>query len=517
MAGEIRIGKRAVGPGLPVYFIAEAGSNHNRDLEQAKRLVAVAAESGADAVKFQTFRADALYPRSAGMTDYLGDPRSIHEIIRSLEMPMDWIPVLAKEAADQGIDFISTPFDLSAVAALVPYVPALKVASYEMTYHALVQACARTGKPIIVSTGTAELSEVNAMVAAARAAGARELVVLQCTAKYPAPLSALNLRAMVTMGVELDVLVGFSDHSREPLAGPMAAVALGACVIEKHFTLSNRLPGPDHAYALEPHELAQTIANVRAVERALGSPVKTPAPEELELRAFARRSLFTTAPVAAGEPLTAKNTAVLRCGKLPYGMHPAEHLFVLGRTATRPLPLEATLREDDLAPLHLTDGDLSLRPVTAADGDLIVEWRNRPDVHEQLFAAAPPTRAENAAWLASTKVRGDRVDFIVEFQGKSAGTISLSAIDLGSGSCEYGVLIGEPKLRGARIASRASRLIMRYATETLGITRVRLALFTDNMAARLLYDRLGFVVSGPEEKTDKSGRSRGVTRMHWKA
>lgn len=510
---EIRIGNRLVGAGHPVYFIAEAGSNHDCNLEQAKRLVAVAAEAGADAVKFQTFRADALYPRSAGMTDYLGDPRSIHEIIKSLEMPVEWIPILAQEAEARGIAFISTPFDLAAVDALTPYVPALKVASYEMTYHGLVQACARTGKPIIVSTGTAALSEVRDMVLAARAAGARELVVLQCTAKYPAPLSALNLAAMQTMARELDVLVGFSDHSREPLPGPMAATALGACVIEKHFTLSNALPGPDHAYALEPDELADVIKQVRAVEKTLGTGIKAPAPEEMELRAFARRSLFSTKAIAAGEPLTLHNTAVLRAGKLPYGMHPAQHVFVLGRTARRAIGVEEPLREEALVPLTLSDGDLTLRPIIAHDADCIVRWRNRPDVHEQLFATSPPTREQHDAWLARQAVRGDRVDFLIELGGRPVGTIALSDIDLGRGTADYGVLIGEPDVRGQHAASRASRLLLFYGFRTLRLQKITLALFADNVAARKLYDKLGFIVVSDDESVEKSGRSRRVTRM----
>ena len=241
---ELKIGTRAIGRGHPVYFIAEAGSNHNRNFDTALRLIDVAAEAGADAVKFQTFRADALYPRSAGMTDYLTVARPIHDIIRELEMPLEWIPKLAEHCAARGVDFLSTPFDEAAADALDAYVSAFKIASYEMTHHGLVQHCARKGKPLIVSTGTANLDEVRDMVEAVRAVGCHHLAVMQCTAKYPAPLTALNLRTLPLMEREFDVPVGLSDHSREPLPGPMAAVALGAAMMEKHFTLSNRLPGP---------------------------------------------------------------------------------------------------------------------------------------------------------------------------------------------------------------------------------------------------------------------------------
>ena len=186
-------------------------------------------------------------------------------------MPVEWIPILARYCADQGIHFLSTPFDEKSADALEPYVPAFNIASYEMTHYGLVQHVARKGKPVIVSTGTAKLEEVRELVAAVRAVGCEDLVLLQCTAKYPAPLEAVNVRVLSTLAAEFGVPVGLPDHSREPLPAPLAAVALGAAVIEKHFTLSNSLPGPDHAYALEPNELAEVIRNVRAVSRALGS------------------------------------------------------------------------------------------------------------------------------------------------------------------------------------------------------------------------------------------------------
>jgi sialic acid synthase SpsE/RimJ/RimL family protein N-acetyltransferase len=507
---ELRLGRRILGAAHPVYFIAEAGSNHDRDLGQAHRLIDVAAEAGADAVKFQTFRAAKLYPRSAGMTDYLAVPRSIYDIIQDLEMPLEWVPELAEHAARLGLDFLSTPFDEMSADAIAPHVPAFKIASYEMTHHALVQHCARKGKPLIVSTGTATLDEVREMVEAVRAVGCEDLVVLQCTAKYPSPLGALNLRAMRTIGDELGVLVGFSDHSREPLPGPMAATALGACLIEKHFTLDNDLPGPDHAYALEPDELAAAIRGVRGVEKSLGTSLKQPAPEEQELRAFARRTIFTTRAVAAGDRLTVDNTAVLRSGKLPYGLHPREIVRVLGRTARRPLATEATLRADDLDPLLLGDGDVKLRPHAAEDAERIVAWRNRPDVHGQMFAAHPPTRAEHDAWFAKLERRTDRLELVILDQGRPVGTIALAAIDLGARTAEYGILIGESEARGRGVAQAASQLLLDFAFGVLGLERVSLGLFADNLAARKLYERLGFTVDDAAQPRQKD---REVLRM----
>ena len=345
----IQVGTRAIGDGEPAYVIAEAGSNHNLNLEQAYALIEVAVEAHADAVKFQTFRADALYPRSAGETDYLALPRSIYDVIREMEMPEEWIPRLAARCRERRIDFLSTPFDELSADLLDEHVSMFKIASYEMTHHPLVQYIARKGKPAIMSTGTASLDEVAEAVEAFRSTGNKQLILMQCTARYPAPLSALNLRTIPLMRSRFEVPVGLSDHSRESTVGPVAAVALGAAVIEKHFTLSNRLPGPDHIYALEPDELIEMVAAIRGTEKSLGTGLKEPLPEEMELRSFARRSVFSIRPIAAGEVLTSENVAALRCGKLGFGLPPKELPSLLGRTTRRAIPAETLILHKDLA------------------------------------------------------------------------------------------------------------------------------------------------------------------------
>ena len=510
----VQIGRRTIGRGHPVYFIAEAGSNHDRSLDQARRLIDVAAGSGADAVKFQTFRASALYPRGAGTSDYLNAPRSIYDIIRDLEMPLEWIPELARHATEQGIDFLSTPFDESSADALDPFVPLFKIASYEMTHHGLVQHCARKGKPLVVSTGTANLQEVRELVEAVRAVGQVPLVLMQCTAKYPAPLSSLNLRTLPRMQAEFGVLVGLSDHSRESLPGPMAAVALGASVIEKHFTLSNTLPGPDHAYALEPDELKAVIAKVREVEQTLGSGEKQPQPEEEELRRFARRSVFSQRPIAQGAPLTRANSAVLRCGKLAMGAHPRDYVRFLGRSVRHPVETDHPITAEDLDAFCLIEGKVRLRPLAREDTEVVVSWRSRPEVASQLFSAAPPTIEEHLAWFDMLARRTDRVEFVIELEARPVGTIGLSALDFGRGEAEYGILLGEPAARGQGVALAASQALIRYAFSDLELKLIRLELFADNVAARKLYDRLGFVESAtPPAPRVKAGRLRPVTLM----
>lgn len=345
---QIRIGHRVIGDAAPCFIIAEAGSNHNGSLEQAKRLIDVAASAGADAVKFQLFRAERLYPKSAGASDYLKTPRPIYDIIHEMEMSYDWLPELQEACRKRGVFFMASVFDEESADRLDPFVEIHKIASYEMTHVPLLRHVARKGKPTIVSTGTANLEEVRNAVETVRAIGNKALILMQCTAAYPAPLESLNVRAIVTFKQEFGVPAGLSDHSRDPLVGPMAAVAVGANLLEKHFTLSNRLPGPDHAFAVEPKELGLMVKKIREAEQALGSGEKAMHPIEQELQAFARRYLFAIRRIQQGEPLTRENVRILRKGKHQAGLPPQAWDDVLGRRVARTLEPEEPIQARDL-------------------------------------------------------------------------------------------------------------------------------------------------------------------------
>jgi N,N'-diacetyllegionaminate synthase len=345
---RLKIGDRWVGDGEPVYIVAEAGSNHNGSFEQALRLIDVAVEAGADAVKFQNFKAARLYPRSAGESDYLKQSRSIYDIIQEMEMPDDWVPRLAASCRERGVEFMSSAFDEQSADLLNAHVRAFKVASYEMTHTPLLRHIARLGKPMIVSTGTAHIGEVRTAAQVIRDQGNEQTIFLQCTASYPTPLNAINARAMLALREATQRPVGLSDHSRDPVVVPTVATALGACVIEKHFTLSNRLPGPDHAFAIEPLELKELVRCVRAAEQALGHGRKELLDVERELHAFARRSIFTTRPIQTGEPLTGANIAVLRRGKAGAGLDPDCYEELIGRVANRDIATDTPISYADL-------------------------------------------------------------------------------------------------------------------------------------------------------------------------
>jgi len=344
---KIPIGGRYVGEGEPCYLVAEAGSNHNGSLEQALAMIDAAKAANVDAVKFQNFRAEKLYPQNAGISDYLPIKKPIYDIIKSLEMPPAWIPTLAEYCKTKDLTFFSAPFDEESADALEPYVDLFKIASYEITHMPLIRHVARKHKPVILSTGTADIEEVRQAVAWCRSEGNDQVILLQCTASYPAPPASLNVRALVTMREEFGLPTGLSDHSRDPLVAPMAAVALGAYVIEKHFTLSNSLPGPDHGYAVEPHELAAMVAAVRDLEEVLGTGEKVRQSVERDLHAFARRYIYSTKRIRKGETLTNNNLAVLRRGQLPSGLEPRQWDSVVGRKAARNIEEGSPIAEDD--------------------------------------------------------------------------------------------------------------------------------------------------------------------------
>jgi len=349
LPASFEIGGRPVGPGEPVYVIAEAGSNHNRDLEIATRLVDVAAEAGADAVKFQTYSGSRIYStKTPSFGTVAGTGKSPAELLEEISLPREWQAKLAEHARERGIHFFSSPFDHEAVAELEALeVPAMKIASPEIVDLPLIRRAAEAGRPLLISTGMSSLEDVSEALNAATEGGAVAVALLQCTTLYPAPPGLANLRAMETLRAEFGVPVGFSDHTTGT-AVAIAAAALGATVIEKHFTLDRTMDGPDHSFAIEPREFTEMVAGVRAATEALGDGAKTgPVPEEAENYRFARRSLIATRDLPEGTELDREMLTVKRPG---FGIAPKHLEAVLGR------PLTAAVEEDDVLTWELVEG-----------------------------------------------------------------------------------------------------------------------------------------------------------------
>ena len=342
-AGRVRIGDRWVGEGEPCFIIAEAGANHNRDLAMGKELIDVAAEAGADAVKFQTYSAETLYSKKTPRFSYLEgvSDRDTWDLIKAIELPREWQGELAGHAARRGIRFLSTPFDHRAVDELSALdVPAYKIASFEIVDLALVGYAASKGRPMILSTGLASYEDIADALGACAAAGNGDVILLQCASLYPAPPGRMNLRAMATMRQAFAVPVGLSDHSLG-IHVASAAVALGACVVEKHFTLDRRLPGPDHPFAVEPGGLRELVRQIREVEAALGDGLKLgPAPEEEEMHRKARRSLVAARAIPSGTRIERSMIAIKRPGS---GIRPKFVELVVGRVARVDIEEDAVL------------------------------------------------------------------------------------------------------------------------------------------------------------------------------
>lgn len=328
---EIQIGNKFIGEDEPCFVIAEVGSNHNRDFNQALNLIDVAVEAGADAVKFQTYSAEHLYSKNTFKINTKAK-ESIWDIIKRIEMPSHWHSDLAEYCAKKEIIFLSTPFDIQAVDQLEGInMPAYKIASFEIVHLPLLTYIAKTGKPIILSTGMADLADIEAALEVIYQQGNKDVILLHCVVNYPPQYADLNLRAMKTIRQAFQLHVGFSDHTLG-ITSDIAAVALGACIIEKHFTLDRDLSGPDHPFALEPDELKAMIQAIRDTEKALGSPIKKPTMAEKETHQSGRRSLVAICPIPKGTIITKEMIEVKRPG---LGIQPKFIDIVVGREARK--------------------------------------------------------------------------------------------------------------------------------------------------------------------------------------
>jgi pseudaminic acid synthase len=346
----MKIRGRMVGARFGTYVIAEMSANHGQSFEQAVEIVKAAKNAGADAVKLQTYTPDTITIDSGDeifqtAKGSLWEGRTLYELYGEAYTPWEWQPKLKEIAEEIGLACFSTPFDFTAVDFLEKMdAPAYKIASPEIIDLPLVRRVAATGKPVIISTGMASLVEIEEAVHAFREAGGNDIALLKCTSAYPARTEEMNLRTIPDLAKRFAVPVGLSDHTLG-IAVPAAAVALGACIVEKHLTLSRSTPGPDSAFSLEPHEFKQMVDAIRVAEKALGQ-VKYGLTEAEQLSRRSRRSLFVVQDVKAGERLTPDNVRSIRPG---YGLPPKHYEEVIGRLAARDMQRGTPLQWDAIA------------------------------------------------------------------------------------------------------------------------------------------------------------------------
>lgn len=316
-------------------IIAEAGVNHNGDLGMAKQLVDLAVACGADVVKFQTAKLDALVSKNADMAEYqknnMGQEKSQKEMLSELLLTFDDFQVLSEYCHEKGIEFLSTPFDIESIQFLNDMVKFWKIPSGEITNYPYLCEIGKTKKKVVLSTGMADIEEIESAIGVLKDNGTTEIVLLQCTTEYPAPIHEVNLNVMKTLKEKFGCEVGFSDHT-EGIEVAMAAVAAGAVIIEKHFTLDKTLPGPDHKASASPKELQNLVGGIRKVEQALGTDKKNPCDAELQNREVVRKSIVAKKDIAKGEILSVDNLTTKRPGK---GISPMKWNEVIGTKAIR--------------------------------------------------------------------------------------------------------------------------------------------------------------------------------------
>jgi pseudaminic acid synthase len=344
MNRTVSINSHVLGAGTPVYLVAEMSANHNHDFGMAVNILKSAKDAGADAVKVQTYTADSITLDCRDpvfqVAGTIWEGRNLHDLYKEAAMPWEWQPRLKAIAAELGLDFFSSPFDPTSVEFLEQMeVPAYKIASFELVDIPLIRKVARTGKPVIISTGMASRDEIQEAIDAVQSEGNNQIILLKCTSAYPAAPEEMNLRTIPDMRDTFGVPVGLSDHTMG-IESSVAAVALGACMIEKHFTLSRSLTGPDSTFSLEPDEFRQLAASIRRTEASLGTISYEASPKEAASRMY-RRSLFAVDDIHQGEAFTPANIRSIRPSN---GLHPRHWDDLLGKKATceiaRGTPLE---------------------------------------------------------------------------------------------------------------------------------------------------------------------------------
>ncbi|MDA9282318.1 N-acetylneuraminate synthase family protein [Pseudomonadales bacterium] len=324
------VGQKKVGHEEPCYVIAEIGSNHNQDFELACEHIEAAAKSGADAVKFQTFKASSHYSTKSPGFSYL-DKQDTHKLIKSLELNRSWQKDLMNKAIACGVDFFSSPCDSDAINSLVEIdTPIYKVASFDLPDLELIAEIASHNKPIILSTGMATWQDIQLAVDAAANVGNTDVALLQCTSLYPAPVGLSNLSAIKSMKDTFGLPVGYSDHTEGDHVS-LAAISMGACILEKHFTLDKKLPGPDHSFAMEPKAWREMVSKIRDIEAAIGDGLKNgPRPDEYEMAEKGRRSVHASVDIKKGDVITREMLSIKRPG---LGVSPHFINQIVGRKA----------------------------------------------------------------------------------------------------------------------------------------------------------------------------------------
>lgn len=341
---SIKIGNKKIGDGYPVFIIAEAGVNHNGNFNLAKKLIDKAAEAKVDAIKFQTFNPKRLVTKTAIKAEYQGTGESQYEMLQKLMLPLEWHRKLKIYTEKKGLIFLSTPFSKEDADFLVNLgIPAIKVGSSDMNNIPYLLHIAKNGLPILLSTGMSDMKEIAESIRTIVKIGNNKLIILHCTTNYPTPFQEANLNAIPNLKNKFGFITGFSDHT-PGIEASIAALMLGAKVIEKHFTLDKNMSGPDHKASLDPKQLKALVSSIRNVEKAMGTGIKKPFRSEKKIAEIARKSIVAIKDIKKGQIITANQIDIKRPGN---GLSPKYYPLVIGSKATRNIKADTLLKKDD--------------------------------------------------------------------------------------------------------------------------------------------------------------------------
>jgi len=489
MSASFRIGDRRIGYDAPVFIVAELSANHAGKRDTALRCVEAAAKSGADAIKLQTYTPDTLTLKSdAGSfvvktkNEWAG--RTLHDLYSEAMTPWEWHAELRDAAHASGLIFFSTPFDPTAVEFLEDLdVPVHKIASFELVDLPLVEHVSRRGKPMILSTGMASLGEIEAAVRVCRDAGNNQLALLRCVSSYPAKPEAMALTSLTALA-SFGTVIGLSDHTRDSTVA-VAAIALGAKIVEKHFTIDRSLGGPDAFFSLEPDEFASLVSAIRATEAAMGAPRFGPSADELASIAF-RRSLFVAENIPKGGTLTCDN---IRSVRPSHGMDTRHLPEVLSRAASRPLTAGSPLDWSGVGVRSRSDATVLMRDATRDDAATLLEWRNDATTRAMSRDQSLVADETHEKWLsARLGTEGPSRLFIAMQSGVAVGQIRLDLLP--SAAAEISITVA-PTKRGTGIGVE-----MLFAAEDaarkLGVRLLVATIRKENGASLKAFKRGGY-------------------------
>lgn len=481
---EIKIGNRFIGEGHPAYIIAEMSANHAGSIERAKEIIREAKRCGADCVKIQTYTPDTLtidcHNPYFQIESGTWEGENLYGLYGKAYTPWEWHKELKEEADRVGIDFLSTPFDSTAVDFLEELgMQFYKIASFEMIDLPLLSYVAATGKPIIMSTGMATLAEMEEAVETIYAKGNHNLALLKCSSAYPADPADMHLKTIADMREKFDLPIGLSDHSMGSMSA-VTAVALGASIIEKHFCISREIENPDASFSMTPDEFGQMVEDIRRTESALGKAMYGASKQEEGSLIF-RRSVFVTKDMKEGETFTEENIRVIRPG---YGLHPREYAFALGRKSLGNLRRGMPLTADDISDY------LTFRKAEKSDMQMVFDWANEEETRKQSFSTKPITWEEHVAWYEKSLNSRDRYLFICMHGDIPVGLFRIDRLEEAIGEISYSI---DKKYRGRGYALE----MLKAGEEVLKKNRIIVwdllaKVKKDNEASRHIFKVLGF-------------------------